>query len=112
MVCKNEACAADYSAAKELYTANEAGGVIALTLEPCAIKDAASRGFENRAYATEGNGTKHEGCWIAPSLNGAPIVPEVKIIPLVNVYFDGITLPFPQDIFTPDGKVEKLEGSI
>ena len=96
------AISADYSKYKELYMANEAGGDVVLTLEPCTIADAKKQGFESRSYATEGNGTVHEGCWSAPGIEGAPAVAGVTIIPIVNVYYDGIILPFPQDMFGPE----------
>lgn len=96
------ATSADYSTYKELYMANEAGGDIVLTLEPCAIKEAKDKGFESRSYATEGNGAVHEGCWAKPGIEDAPQAQGITIIPLVNVYYDGIVLPFPQDMFGPE----------
>ena len=70
------ATAEDYSSYKELYMKNESGGVVALTLEPCQISEAVKAGMIDRAYATEGNGTKHEGCWISPEINPEEL-PEV-----------------------------------
>lgn len=93
--------AADYSTYKELYMANQAGGVVALTVEPCAIGPAKLKKFESRAYATEANGTIHEGCWIAPDISDAPNHPSVKIIPIVNVWFNGVIVPYEQNLFSP-----------
>lgn len=98
--------AEDYSTYKELYMANQAGGVVALTVEPCGIKEALDKKFESRAYATEANGTKHEGCWIAPDISDAPNHPGVKIIPIVNVWFEGVIVPFDQSLFAPITKIE------
>ena len=98
------ATAEDYSSYKELYMKNESGGVVALTLEPCQIAEAVKAGMIDRAYATEGNGTKHEGCWISPDINPEEL-PEVDahitIIPLVNLWFDGGTIVYPQTYFKP-----------
>lgn len=103
------ATAEDYSQFKELFMANQAGGVVALTVEPCAIDAAKNKKFESRAYATEADGTKHEGCWIAPDISEAPNHPGVKIIPIVNVWFDGIIVPFEQSLFAP---ISKMEGGV
>lgn len=99
------ATAEDYSNHHELFMSNQAGGVVALTDEPCAINAAQSKKFENRAYATEADGTLHEGCWIAPDISEAPNHPSIKIIPIVNVWFDGIVVPFEQGLFSPISKV-------
>lgn len=101
------ATAEDYSQYKELFLVNQAGGVIALTVEPCQIPEA--KGFDSRAYATEGNGTKHEGCWMAPDISDAPNYPGVKIIPIVNVWFDGVIVPLEQGLFAP---IAKLDGGV
>ena len=96
--------AKDYSMHKELYMKNEAGGVVALTLEPCQIPEAIPKGFADRAYATEGNGTKHEGCWLRPDINPEDLPKvdaHVKIIPVVNLWFDGEIVHYPQHYFTP-----------
>jgi len=103
------ATAEDYSNHKELFMANQAGGVVALAVEPCTIEQAKLKKFEGRAYATEANGTKHEGCWIAPDISEAPNVPNVKIIPIVNVWFEGVIVPYEQNLFVP---IAKLEGGI
>lgn len=107
------ATSADYSEYKELYMANQAGGDIVLTLEPCAFEDAKKLGFENRSYATVAGGkTIEEGCWTAPSLENAPQVLGVKIIPIVNVWYDGIILPFEQNMFEPQAHTVALKGTI
>jgi hypothetical protein len=92
---------------KELYMPNEAGGYITLTTDVCPNKDAAKLGYKWRAYATESDSEKpavHEGCWDSPSLAGAPKMQGVRIIPLVNLWFDGDTVTFPQTMFTPEKK--------
>lgn len=103
------ATAEDYSSHKELFMANQAGGVVALTVEPCAIEIAKSKKFEGRAYATEADGTIHEGCWIAPDISEAPDYPGVKIIPIVNVWFEGVIVPYEQNLFAP---ITKIEGGV
>lgn len=98
------ATSADYSNHKELYMKNEAGGVVALTLEPCQFPEILAKGFKERAYATEGNGAKHEGCWLSPEINPAdlPAVDaHIKIIPVVNLWFEGEIVAFPQSYFKP-----------
>ena len=107
------ATSADYSEHKELYMANQAGGDVVLTLEPCAIEEAKKLGFENRTYVTVAGGkTVEEGCWIAPGIDGAPNVPGITIIPLVNVWYDGIILPFEQNQFSPQPHTVALKGTI
>ena len=106
-VLSTTAQAQDFSKFKELYMPNEAGGYIVLTLEPCKFSEAVKQGFENRAYATESDSEKpatHEGCWDSPSTAEAPGVKGVTIIPLVNLWFDGDTVTFPQSMFTPEKK--------
>lgn len=96
--------AEDYSAHKELYMKNESGGVVALTLEPCPIPEAVKAGMIDRAYATEGNGTKHEGCWISPEikLEELPKVDaHITVIPMVNLWFDNEVIVYPQSYFKP-----------
>jgi len=99
--------AADYSKNKELYMPNESGGFIVLTLESCKFPEAVKQGFANRAYATESDSERpatHEGCWDSPSTADAPKLQGVKIIPLVNLWFDGETVTFPQTMFGPEKK--------
>ena len=98
------ATAEDYSQFKELFMKNESGGVVALTLEPCQFPEAVKRGFIDRSYATEGDGTKHEGCWVSPEIKPEELPKvdkDVKIIPLVNLWYDGQMIAYPQYMFTP-----------
>lgn len=97
--------ATDYSTSKELYMPNESGGYVILTVEPCTIPEANKSGFESRAYATESDSESpitHEGCWTSPDTSEAPKIRGVKIIPLVNLWFDGDTVTFPQNLFGPE----------
>ena len=91
---------------KELYMPNESGGYIVLTTDACPDTDAAKLGYNYRAYATESdseNPATHEGCWVSPSLADAPKMEGVRIIPLVNLWFeDGDTVSFPQTLFGPE----------
>ena len=99
--------AADYSKSKELYMPNESGGYIVLTVEPCQISEAVKLGFNSRAYATESDSEKpaiHEGCWNSPDTSEAPRIKGVRIIPLVNLWFEGDTVTFPQTMFGPEKK--------
>jgi hypothetical protein len=92
---------------KELYMPNESGGYIVLTTDACPNKDVAKKGYKYRAYATESDSEKpatHEGCWDSPSIADAPKLQGVKIIPLVNLWFDGDMVTFPQTMFTPEKK--------
>ena len=107
------AISADYSEHKELYMANQAGGDVVLTLEECTITEAKAKGFTNRSYATVAGGKIiEEGCWLSSGLEGAPNVPGVTIIPIVNVWYDGIILPFEQNMFEPQAHTVALKGSI
>ena len=97
--------AADYSTSKELYMPNESGGYVVLTVDPCQIAEAKKQGFDSRAYATESDSEQpvtHEGCWTSPDTSEAPKIRGVKIIPLVNLWFDGDTVTFPQNLFDPE----------
>ena len=92
---------------KELYMPNESGGFIVLTTDACPNKDAVKKGYVYRAYSTESESEKpatHEGCWDSPSVAGAPKMEGVRIIPLVNLWFDGDTVTFPQTMFGPEKK--------
>jgi hypothetical protein len=97
--------AADYSKSKELYMPNESGGYVVLTLEECKFPNSKKQGFNSRAYATETDSetpVTHEGCWYSPDTSDAPKHPGIKIIPLVNLWFDGDTVTFPQSMFGPE----------
>jgi hypothetical protein len=90
---------------KELYMPNESGGYIILTTDACPNKDAVKLGYTYRAYATESDSEKpatHEGCWDSPSTADAPKLQGVRIIPLVNLWFDGDMVTFPQTMFGPE----------
>ena len=90
---------------KELYMPNESGGYIVLTTDACLTSDAVKLGYMYRAYATESEGEKpatHEGCWVSPSVTDAPRSAGIKIIPLVNLWFDGDIITFPQTLFGPE----------
>jgi hypothetical protein len=64
---------------------NDANGMIVLTHEACTSdKPLLVDTFPYRAYATEGNGTIHEGCFEIPSIEEAKPQPGTKIIPIVN----------------------------
>ena len=93
---------------KELYMPNESGGFIVLTTDACPNTGAAKLGYKYRAYATESDSEKpatHEGCWDSPSVADAPKMEGVRIIPLVNLWFeDGDTVSFPQILFGPEKK--------
>lgn len=84
----------------EVYMPNEADGFVTLTDEWCQISPAVRQGFLHRAYATEGNGRKHEGCWVLPSTDDAPRMPGIEIIPLVNVWFDGEIVTYRHELFS------------
>ena len=97
--------AADYSKSKELYMPNESGGYVILTTDECNIPEAKAMGFDSRAYATETDTAQpvtHEGCWNSPDTAAAPKVPGVRIIPLVNLWFDGDIVFYPQNMFGPE----------
>ena len=104
-----EANASDYSDANELFILNQAGGVIAVSKELCDIPQAKAKGFEFKGYATEKDGTRHEGCWAAPDISDAPKTPGVRIIPIVNMYFDGEIIMLPQHQFKP---LKELENAL
>jgi hypothetical protein len=107
------AISADYSEYKELYMANQAGGDIVISLEDCAFPEAKAKGFTNRSYATMAGGkTMEEGCWMAPGIEDAPSIQGVTIIPIVNVWYDGLILPFEQRQFEPQPHTVALEGTI
>lgn len=107
LLFSTHALSADYSKSQELYMPNESGGYVVLTTEKCQLSEARDKGFDNRAYATETdaeNSIIHEGCWFAPDTSAAPKAPGVKIIPLVNLWFDGDIVFYPQSHFGPERK--------
>jgi hypothetical protein len=72
---------------KELYMPNESGGYIVLTTDACPNAEKPAT---------------HEGCWDSPSVADAPKMEGVRIIPLVNLWFDGDMVTFPQTMFGPE----------
>ena len=102
---------------KEMYLKNSAGGEVILTREECKLK--APGYFTNRAYATEGNGTIHEGCWMAPSIDDAPRSEMTRVIPVVNTWWDGEIHMYLQSDFSPrlpektdEKAIDRIPGSI
>lgn len=74
---------------KEMYMPNDAGGFIVLTTELCQIEEA-KKEYQYRAYSTEEpSKVIHEGCWTSPSTEDAPDVEGMKIIAVVNSWWDG-----------------------
>lgn len=64
---------------------NDAGGMIVLTHEACTSdRPNLVETFPFHAYATEGDGTIHNGCFEIPSVSDAKPDPGVRIIPIVN----------------------------
>ena len=107
LLFSTHALSADYSKSKELYMPNESGGYVVLTVEQCQLPEARSKGFDSRAYATEtdtADSIIHEGCWNSPDTSAAPRAPGVTIIPLVNLWFDGDIVFYPQNMFGPERK--------
>jgi hypothetical protein len=84
---------------REMELENSAGGFIVLTQEECKIN--APKLFTYRAYATEGNGTVHEGCWMTPSHKDAEPIEGMRIVPVVNTWWDGEIHTFLQSSFKP-----------
>ena len=100
-------CALAQDMPLELYMPNESGGYIVLTTDACPNTSAVKLGYTYRAYATESDSEKpatHEGCWDSPSIADAPKLQGVRIIPLVNLWFDGDMVTFPQTMFGPEKK--------
>jgi hypothetical protein len=89
----------------EMYMANEAGGYVVLTVQECAFEEQ-KKIYPNRAYATENDGEIiHEGCWNSPSIDDAPKHPSVKIIPVVNTWWEtGDKAMFLTSNFGPEKK--------
>lgn len=83
---------------KEMYMANDAGGFVVLTTQPCAVKKV-SKEYPYRAYATESStAALHEGCWTTPDTSevptelmskseGAGDAPTLHIIHMVNTWW-------------------------
>mgnify|MGYP006286711871 CR=1 FL=1 len=90
---------------QELYLPNDAGGYIILTLEECKIPAIEKQGYHFRVYATETEDgqSMHEGCWDRPDTSDAPRIEGIKIIPVVNTYWEtGDRATFQASQFTPE----------
>lgn len=82
----------------ELVLKNESGGEIVITVKDCPNLTWVKQGFVNYAWATEGNGTKHEGCWVRPSLENAP----ANAFGIVNtIWEDDVRMEYPDYMFKP-----------
>ena len=103
---------ADEIIVEELICINEENGVIALTVQPCEDKNAREYyKMEHRAYATEANGTVHEGCWDRPDTADAPDVPGTRIIAVVNTYWPevGQVVTYPASLFHPREQIRPAD---
>ena len=90
--------------------ANNAGGEIVLTHEPCTGEKVNTNLFPFHAYATEASGTIHTGCYDIPSVADAKPSNGTKIIPLVN-FVDVVDLQvitFKAACFTPEACPEMI----
>jgi len=81
----------------ELYMPNDDEGFVVITIQECPDKELAKT-FPHYAYATEHDGTKHDGCWV--SEEKAPKGFE----PLVNIYFEGQVVTYRRQLFSPEKK--------
>jgi hypothetical protein len=90
----------------EMYMPTEAGGFITLTLEGCQFHQAVNLGLLHRATSSESNGVLHEGCWDSPSIAEAPKHPGIRIIPVVNTWWeeDQQITTFRTNQFSPEKK--------
>ena len=89
----------------EIYMKNESGGEIVLTVRDCPVADWVKQGFPHQAYATEGNGTKHEGCWVRPEILDAP-ANAFGIV--TTIWEDNIRMEYPDYLFKPKTVVIKV----
>jgi len=89
--------------------ANDAGGHIVLTREECKFTKVATQ-FPFYAYATEANGTLHEGCFDIPSIADAKPQPGMRIIPVVNFMdpTDMTSVTFQAEWFTIDACPDEI----
>jgi hypothetical protein len=98
----------------EMYMANDAGGFVVLTTEPCTFKKQAKE-YPYRAYATESSDiVLHEGCWTSPDTSevptelmvkeeGAGPAPTLRAIKMVNTWWkEAGYATFLQSRFTPE----------
>ena len=81
----------------ELYMPNDDEGFVVITVKECPDKELAKT-FPYYAYATEHDGTKHDGCWA--SEEKAPKGFE----PVVNIYFEGQVVTYQRQLFSPEKK--------
>jgi len=74
-----------FAEAPKVCLPNDAGGMIVLTHEACTSdRPNLVETFPFHAYATESDGTIHNGCFEIPSVSDAKPDPGVRIIPIVN----------------------------
>lgn len=98
-------------AGDEVYMANEAGGYVVLTHEPCLMKSYKDL-YPYHAYATEGNGNTHLGCYNIPSIEDAPEKPGFKVFAVVNfIDEDGENFVIPAHFFSSE-KPQVIDGAI
>lgn len=84
----------------ELVCLNEENGEIVITIKDCPNKVFKDGGYFFYAYATEGNGTKHEGCWVSPIPEGAPRHPSIRVFRVVNtIWEEGDRATYPDYYF-------------
>lgn len=84
---------------KELYMPNDDNGFVVVTIEECKI-DEAKKEYPYRAYATESDGTIHEGCWVDPDLHS-----KHRDIPIFNLTFGpGLVVTYKQYLFSEEKK--------
>ena len=101
---------------KEMYMANDAGGFVVLTAEPCAFANVVKE-YPYKAYATEASDiVHHAGCWSTPDTSevptelyskseGAGVPPTIRVIRMVNTWWEeGGRASFLQTNFTPQKK--------
>ena len=101
---------------KEMYMANDAGGFVVLTVEPCAFVNV-SKEYPYKAYATESSDiVNHAGCWNTPDTSDVPTElyskpegaggpPTIRVIRMVNTWWEeGGRASFLQSNFTPEKK--------
>jgi hypothetical protein len=101
---------------KEMYMANDAGGFVVLTAEPCKFENMIKE-YPYRAYATESSeAVNHEGCWDSPDTSSVPTQimsksegagepPTIRVLPMVNTWWqEGGRATFMQTNFKPEKK--------
>lgn len=88
-------------------------GYVSITTDECTIPEAKEKGLTKRAIGYDtANGTKHEGCWNSPDISEAKSPdPRIKIVPIVNLYFDGKIHSTPLSIWSlPPSHKNPAEG--